>query len=80
MTHLEADLAELRARRRSLTLMDRLRGLALFDRRSIREPSERDAYWATVQQRLAESDAAFLIASRSTEPPPRPTTPAGFIG
>jgi len=80
MTHLEADLAALRARRRSLTLMDRLRGLAPFDRRSIREPSERDAYWATVQQRLAESDAAYLIASRSTEPPPRPTAPPDFIG
>ena len=80
MTHLEADLAALRARRRSLTLMDRLRSLPPFDRRSIREPDERDAYWTVVQQRLAESDAAFLISSRSSEPPPRPTTPAGHIG
>ena len=80
MTQLEADLTALRARRRSLTLMDRLRGLRPFDRRSIREPAERDAYWATVRRRLAESDAEFLIASRSTDPPPRPGTPAGFIG
>ena len=37
-----------------------------FDRRAIREPDERDAYWVVVQQRLAESDAAFLMASRAT--------------
>ena len=80
MTQLEAELTALRARRRSLTLMDRLRSLPPFDRRSIREPGERDAYWAVVQQRLAESDAAFLISSRSTEPPSRPQTPSGFIG
>jgi hypothetical protein len=80
MTHIEADLSALRARRRSLTLMDRLRALRPFDRRSIREPGERDAYWTVVQQRLAESDAAFLISTRSTEPPPRPSTPAGYIG
>jgi hypothetical protein len=60
--------------------MDRLRSLRPFDRRSIREPDERDAYWAVVQRRLAESDAAFLMSSRATEPPPRPSAPAGSIG
>jgi hypothetical protein len=80
MTQLEAELTALRARRRSPSLMDRLRGVRPFDRRSIRQPAERDAYWANVQRRLVESEAALLIASRSTEPPPRQTTPAGFVG
>jgi hypothetical protein len=38
-----------------------LRGFRPIDRRAIREPGERDAYWAAVQRRLAESDAAFLM-------------------
>lgn len=80
MTQVEMELSALRARRRSLSLMDRLRAFAPFDRRAIREPNERDAYWATLRQRLAESDAAFLIASRSTEPPPRPTGSPELIG
>jgi hypothetical protein len=80
MTQAEIEIAALRARRRSPSLKDRLRGFALFDRRAIREPAARDAYWVTVQQRLAESDAAFLIGSRSTEPPPRPSHPGDLIG
>ena len=80
MTQAELELAKLRAKRRSLSLMDRLRHYRPFDRRSIREPDERDVYWANVQRRLAESDAGFLIASRATEPPPRPTASLGLIG
>jgi len=60
MTQLDVDLAALRARRRSPGLYARLRSLALFDRRGIKEPDERDAYWVNVQRRLAESDGAFL--------------------
>ena len=60
MTELELELAALRARRQSTGLVTWIRGLRLFDRRSIREPDERDAYWVNVQRRLTESDAAFL--------------------
>jgi len=67
-TQLDLELAALRAHRAS-RLVDRLRSLAPFDRRAIRDPDERDAYWANVQQRLAESDAAFILAQRSSEPP-----------
>jgi hypothetical protein len=60
MQELEMELAALRRRRQSSGLVPWLRSLPLFDRRSIREPDERDAYWITLQRRLAESDAAFL--------------------
>jgi hypothetical protein len=60
MTQLEMELASLRKRRTSPGFMAWFRSLRPFDRRSIRVPDERDAYWATVQRRLAESDAAFL--------------------
>ena len=60
MTQLELELSALRARRQSRGLIPWLRSLALFDRRAIREPDERDVYWVNVQRRLAESDAAFL--------------------
>jgi len=60
MTDLELELATLRERRRSSGLLSWLRSLRPFDRRAIREPDERDAYWVNVQRRLAESDAAFL--------------------
>ena len=60
MTQVELELAALRERRQSSGLVAWLRGLRLFDRRAIREPDERDAYWVNVQRRLAESDAAFL--------------------
>ena len=60
MTELELELAALRERRQSSGLVAWIRGLRPFDRRAIREPDERDAYWVTVQRRLAESDAAFL--------------------
>jgi hypothetical protein len=42
--------------------------MKLFDRRSIREPDERDVYWVNVQRRLAESDAAFLMRHNSARP------------
>jgi hypothetical protein len=60
MTELELELAALRARRQSTGLLAWIRGLRPFDRRAIREPDERDAYWVTIRRRLAESDAAFL--------------------
>lgn len=68
-TQLDLELAALRARRRAPGLMDRLRRLPILDRRSIRDPDERDAYWANVQRRLAESDAAFILAQRASDPP-----------
>jgi hypothetical protein len=71
--NLEFELAALRERRAPSPIVVWLRGHRPFDRRSIREPDERDAYWARVQQRLAESDAASL-SRRATEPP----TPAPF--
>ena len=66
MTQLETQLAALRARRRSPGLYSRLRSLPLFERRSIPEPDERDTYWLTVQRRLAESDASFLLRHSTT--------------
>ena len=60
MTELDLELAALRERRQSLGFVAWLRSQPLFDRRAIREPEARDAYWLNVQQRLAESDAAFL--------------------
>ncbi len=60
MTELEMELAALRRRRQTTGLVAWFRGLRPFDRRAIREPDERDAYWVNVQRRLAESDAAFL--------------------
>lgn len=69
-TQLEVELSALRARRRSPGLMAWLRGFAPFDRRSIRDPDSRDAYWVNVQRRLAESDYESLTRHRSTERPP----------
>jgi len=60
MTQLDLELAALRERRPSFGFAAWLRSLRPFDRRAIRVPSERDAYWVNVQRRLAESDAAFL--------------------
>ena len=69
MTQLDIELDRLRARRRSPGLYARLRSLAMFDRRAIREPDERDAYWLNVQRRLAESDAEFLLRHREVRTP-----------
>lgn len=60
MTQIDLELAALRGRRHSIGFVAWLRGLRPFDRRAIREPDERDAYWVNVQRRLAESDARFL--------------------
>ena len=60
MTQLEMELAALRRRRRSFGYMAWVRSLRPFDRRAIREPDERDAYWAIVQERLAASDARLI--------------------
>jgi hypothetical protein len=61
MTQLELEIAALRERRHSSGLIPWIRGLRPFDRRAIRVPDERDAYWVTIQRRLAVSDAAFLM-------------------
>lgn len=60
MSELEVEIAALRARRQSRGFVAWLRSLRPFDRRRIREPDARDAYWLKVQRRLRESDAAFL--------------------
>ena len=60
MRELELEIAALRTRRQPTGIVAWLRGLRPFDRRSIREPDERDAYWINVQRRLAQSDAAYL--------------------
>jgi hypothetical protein len=70
MTQLDVELAALRARRRSPGFVAWIRRHRPFDRRSIREPADRDAYWATVQRRLAESDAASLSRRASGRPAP----------
>jgi hypothetical protein len=69
MAELEMELAALRARRRSPGIKAWLRGLHLFDRRAIRDPDERDAYWVTVQRRLAESEPEFLLRHSRAEAP-----------
>ncbi len=61
MTQLELEIAALRERRHSPGLMAWFRGLRPFDRRAIRVPDERDAYWVNIQRRIAESDATFLL-------------------
>jgi hypothetical protein len=60
MTELELELAALRERRKSSGFVAWLRSHRPFDRRTIREPDDRDEYWVHVQRRLAESDAEFL--------------------
>jgi hypothetical protein len=69
MTELELELAALRQRRQSTGLVAWFRSLRPFDRRAIREPDERDAYWVNVRRRLAESDAAFLTRYDPYGPP-----------
>lgn len=78
-TQLDVEIASLRARRRSPSFSAWLRTLRPFDRRAIREPSERDVYWATVQRRLAASDASSLMA-RASERPERPMPQSQLIG
>lgn len=73
-TQLDLDLAALRARRRSPGIMAWMRGLPFLDRRSIKDPDRRDAYWVNVQRRLAESDAESLTRFRATERPERTET------
>ena len=68
MTQLELELAALRQRRHSRGLVAWFRSMRPFDRRAIREPDERDAYWVNVQRRLAESDAAFLTRYSGDRP------------
>ena len=72
VTHIELEIAALRTRRSRRPFTAWLRSLRPFDRRTIRDPRERDAYWAAVQRRLAESDAAFILGQLATDPPSRP--------
>jgi hypothetical protein len=74
-TQLDIELAALRARRGSPSFTAWVRRLRPFDRRAIREPASRDAYWTNVQRRLAESDYASLTQFRASEPPPRSDGP-----
>lgn len=76
MTQLDIELAALRTRR-APRFNDRIRQIAAFDRRAIREPGERDIYWTRVQQRLSESDYASLTRHRASEPPARPSPLVG---
>ncbi len=73
MTSIDVEIEALRLRRRSPGFTAWLRQLRPFDRRAIREPDERDAYWARVQARLAESDYASLTRHRNLGRPERPT-------
>jgi hypothetical protein len=70
---LELELAALRKRRQTSGFMVWLRSHRPFDRRTIREPDERDDYWIRVQQRLAESDASFLTRFDPYGTPTEPT-------
>jgi hypothetical protein len=76
---LDLELAALRQRRRTPSIGARLRRYRLFDRRSIREPADRDVYWANVQRRLAESDAATL-RMRAAELPEAASSSLELIG
>lgn len=79
MTELDLQIADLRAKRQKppFSLKAWIRSLRPFDRRAIREPAERDAYWAIVQQRLAESDAGYLRRQLASE---RPSAASPLIG
>lgn len=72
MTQLDLELAALRLRR-SPGITAWLRGLSFFDRRAIREPGDRDEYWARVQRRLAASDSQSRMWYRATPSGSRPT-------
>jgi hypothetical protein len=73
MSQLDLELAALRTRRPHPSVTAWLRRHRPFDRRTIRDPHERDAYWAAVNRRLAESDASFILGQSATEPPSRPS-------
>lgn len=68
MTEFELELAALRRRRQSTGFVAWFRSLRPFDRRSIREPNERDVYWIHVQRRLAESDATHQMRGEPFRP------------
>ena len=80
MTAIDTEITALRRRRHVPGLMARLRGLRPFDRRTIREPDERDVYWVRVRARLAESDAASLTRYSTGERPERPPRRDPLIG
>jgi hypothetical protein len=71
MTQLDLELAALRERRTSTGFVAWLRSLSPFDRRDIRDPDARDAYWLNVQRRLAESEAEFILRRSASETPYR---------
>ena len=77
--NLELELSALRQRRAPSPIVVWLRGHRPFDRRSIREPAERDVYWERVQARLAESDAESLWRRATEAPTPAPFS-ADLIG
>ena len=65
MKEFELELAALRKRRHSFSLVAWLRRFRPFDRRAMRDPDARDDYWVRVHQRLADSDASVLMRHRS---------------
>ena len=73
MAQLDVELAALRTRHPRRSFSAWLRRHRPFDRRTIRDPRERDAYYAAVQRRLAQSDANFILGQSATEPPVRPS-------
>jgi hypothetical protein len=82
MTDLDVELAALRTRRYDPSLYARLRRMRVFDRRAIREPSERDAYWSAVQHRLAAIDHEARALYADGPPNPMPLDPpiSGLLG
>ncbi len=74
-SQLDLELAALRRRSHRAATYAWLRRYRFFDRRSIREPAERDAYWANVQQRLTAiaHEARTLYA----DAPPGPIVETG---
>lgn len=73
MTAIDVEIEALRLRRRSPGFTAWVRQFRPFDRRAIREPGDRDAYWERVQARLAVSDAASLTRDRNVDRPGRPS-------
>jgi hypothetical protein len=80
MTALDVEIAALRQRRAAPSLMARLRRLPPFERRAIRDPDERDAYWVRVRVRLEQSDAATLMRHDASVGAERPEPRSLLIG
>jgi hypothetical protein len=78
VTSLDLELTTLRRRSHRAATYARLRRLRPFERRAIREPADRDAYWATVQQRLAAIGDEARTLYANGPPPPIPEIDVTF--